>query len=393
MTAVATPIGLILGLICGLIPLAIGVRTRHIGPGLLGLVFCALSGFACGAFGGVPMIVFTTAVVLSYSRAQVEDPFTSRKKLEEVDFDEPLRDRVIRQLSGLGLTIRAASRALLRNKAGFIGFLGILFFVLMSLFGPLLIEYDGQAHFYDRLLPGRQTLERGPSWEFPLGLDFQGRDILSHIVHGGQQVIITAFQAAIMTTLLGVALGVLAALLGGRVDQAITAVGNFILTIPELPLLVVLAAVVDVDNRFYLAVLLAALHWPGLMRAIRAQVLSLRERDYVQAAIALDMGLWHITTREVLPNMISYIVIRTIFSVRAAMYSQITLVVLGLVPLREPDWGLMIFNANQRGAFFNPYSTMSLLAPILAIALFQLSLVLFTRSLEEVFNPRLRAGL
>ena len=75
------------------------------------------------------------------------------------------------------------------------------------------------------------------------------------------------------------------------------------------------------------------------------------------------------------------------------MYAVVGLVVLGLVPLREPDWGVMIFMGRQQGALFNPNASAMLLAPIIAISLFQLSLVLFTRSMEEIFNPRLRSGV
>jgi peptide/nickel transport system permease protein len=188
-------------------------------------------------------------------------------------------------------------------------------------------------------------------------------------------------------------LGALAGLSGGLADQVLSALANFILTIPQFPLLLVLASIQNFDNYFYLALLLAVLNWPALMRAVRAQVFSLRERDYVQAAMALDLGTFHIITREVLPNMISYIVVNMIFSIRASMYAIVALVFLGMVPIDEPDWGVMIVIARQQGALFSVDAAGMLLAPVAAIALFQLSLVLFTRSLEEIFNPRLRAGL
>jgi peptide/nickel transport system permease protein len=196
-----------------------------------------------------------------------------------------------------------------------------------------------------------------------------------------------------LATLIAFVLGAAAGLIGGIVDQLLSAISNFILTIPQFPLLLVLASVLSFDNHLFLAVLFALLNWPALMRAVRAQVLSLRERDYIEAAVALDLGIWHIILREVFPNMISYIAVNTIFAIRSAMYALVGLVVLGLVPLREPDWGVMIFLGRQQGALFNANAASMLLAPIIAIALFQLSLVLFTRSLEEIFNPRLRSGL
>jgi peptide/nickel transport system permease protein len=389
---VATLQGFIIGVICGFVPLGIGLYYKQVIPGLIGLVFCALSGFSCGFLGGLPMILLTAAVVISYAYVDREDPFTSRATLAEVSFEETRFDFFMRQMAALGRTLRNFTRALVRNKAGFLGFLGILFFFVMLVFGPLFVEFEKEVQM-KRREPGALTLFQAPSREFPLGLDWQGRDILSHIVYGGQDLIFTAVEAGVLTTIIAVALGALAGLGGNILDQVLSAIANFILTIPQFPLLLVLASVLSFENRIYLALLLAALSWPTLMRAVRAQVLSLRERDYVQAAFALDLGLFHIITREVLPNLVSYILVNMIFSIRAAMYSIVALVFLGLVPLQEPDWGVMIFVGRQQGAMSSPQSISMILSPVLAIALFQLSLVLFTRSLEEIFNPRLRAGL
>jgi peptide/nickel transport system permease protein len=389
---VASTSGFIIGVIAGLIPLAVGLRYKQVRAGILGFIFCTLSGFACGFLGSVPMVILTTSVVVSYIYVNRQDPFTSRKSIDEVDFNETTQEFLLRQAASLGRTVRTTAHNLLRNKGGFIGFLGIMFFVLMTVFGPLLIEYDGRVR-YDRRQPDANNLFRLPSEEFPLGLDFQGRDILSHIVHGGQTLIITSVQAALMATVIAVVLGSLAGLLGGLVDQGLSALSNFILTIPQFPLLLVLASILSFNSHFMLAVLLAALSWPALMRAVRAQMLSLRERDYVEAALTLDLGLYHIIVREVFPNMVSYIAINFIFAIRGAMYALVGLVILGMVPLAEPDWGIMIYNAQTFGAFYSQQGYMMALAPILAIALFQLSLILFTRSLEEIFNPRLRRGL
>jgi len=389
---IATTGGLLIGVICGLVPLGIGLYYRKIQPGIGGFVACVLSGFACGFLGGLPMIVLSTAVVISHIYVNRQDPFTSRASLEEVDFEESNVEFALRQMAGLGKNIRQGIRVLVRNKAGFIGFLGLMFFIVMSVFGPLFIEYEERAQM-QRLQPGARSLFQEPSEEHLLGLDWQGRDVLSHIVHGGQNLILTSVQSGLIATIIAVALGSVAGLVGGMIDQALSALSNFILTVPQLPLLLVLASMIEFDNRLVLALLLAALNWPGLMRAVRAQVYSLKERDYVEAAVSLDLGLWHITTREVFPNMISYIAVNFIFAVRAAMYGIVALVLLGLGPLEEPDWGVMIYNARTQQALLNPAAASMLLSPVLAIALFQLSLVLFTRSLEEVFNPRLRKGL
>lgn len=385
--------GLLIGFVGGFAAFFWAIRHRRFGLAIAALLMSALGGFMFGIVGGLVTAVLALAVVISYTYVNQQDPFVTRAtSLDEVSFDETQAQYFQRQMAGLGMWIRGTGQMLVRNKGGFIGFIGIAFFAVMTVFGPLVVEYEGRPQM-DRRAEGANSLYAAPSAEFPLGLDWQGRDILSHIVYGGRTLIITSIQAGLFSTVIAVVLGSLAALAGGRVDGALNAIANLILTIPNFPLLLVLASIINFNSNLMLAVLLALLTWPGLMRSIRAQVLSLRERDYVEAAVALDLGLPHIILREVFPNMISYIAINFIFAVRSAMYSLVGLVILGMVPLREPDWGIMIWNAQTRGAFYNQNSLWMALTPITAIALFQLSLILFTRSLEEMFNPRLRQGL
>ncbi len=225
-----------------------------------------------------------------------------------------------------------------------------------------------------------------------LGTDTQGRDLLSHIINGGTSLIMTAVLAGLFSTVIAVVLGSTAALLGGAVDNILTSAANFVLTIPAFPLLVVLAALIHLDNFVLLAALIAALSWPVLMRAIRSQVLSLRERDYVEAAVALDLGLRHIITREILPNMMSFVAINFIFAVTSAMYQQVGLIFLGMAPINDYTWGVMLYFGRTRGTLFSADSANMVLAPVVAIALFQVSMVLFARALEEMFDPRLRTA-
>jgi peptide/nickel transport system permease protein len=226
-----------------------------------------------------------------------------------------------------------------------------------------------------------------------LGTDTQGRDIATHIVHGGRILILTALLGGFISTTIALIFGSLAALIGGVFDSALTAITNLILAIPRFPLLVVLASLIQFNNTLYLGVLIGILGWPALMRAIRAQVLSLRERDFVEAARSLGLSTTHIMFREILPNMISFVVINLIFSITFAMYEQIGLVVLGLAPISDYTWGVMLYFGRTRGTLFNADGASMALSPVLAIALFQVCLVLFARALEEVFDPRLRSGL
>lgn len=384
-------IGLAIGAVVGLLPLIMGIRSKHIGPGIAGLVITALGGFAFGTVGAVMLVIPAVAVMLSYTPL-IEDPFTSRAALDEVSFEESNTQYALRQMARAGESLRQTWRILIRNRGGFIGFVGVVFFIAMSVFGPYFVEYEGRAQM-DRRQPGANTLFQPPSSEFPLGLDWQGRSVLSHVVYGGQIPILTSVQAGLIATTIAVLFGSISGLLGGTVDDLLVGLANLILTVPNFPLLLVLASIFSFDNTTILALTLGVLTWPALMRSVRAQVLSLREREYVEAAVALDLGLFHVVTREVFPQLVSYIAVNLIFSIRTAMYALVGLIILGMVPPREPDWGTMIWNAQSRGAFYNPDAVMMALAPIIAIALFQLSLILFTRSLEEMFNPRLRQSL
>jgi peptide/nickel transport system permease protein len=230
-----------------------------------------------------------------------------------------------------------------------------------------------------------------PSREHLLGTDHQGRDIFSQVVNGGREVIEVAFIAAVLSTLIAVAFGTLAGLVGGRIDGLIMTITNIVLTIPQFPLLAVLAALIEFDSLLFLGILLGLLSWAPLLRAVRAQALSLKERDYVEAARSLDLGTWHVVFREIVPNMMPYIMISFTLALTGAIYQQVGLVLLGLVPISGSNWGVMINLAWVRGAIFFEDSIWYIMSPVIAIAIFQLAIVTMARSLEQVFNPRLRS--
>jgi peptide/nickel transport system permease protein len=284
-----------------------------------------------------------------------------------------------RFVRGLGRFLKLMSR----NKTGFVGFLLFIGFVLMTTVGTWFVPLATSADITKIYVP--------PSWEHPLGADSQGKDIMAQIVHGGRDILQMALLTGIISTFIGVALGSLSALVGGGFDAFLTMLADIWLTIPRFPLLAVLATLIKLDNMLLLALLLSVLSWAGLYRAIRAQVFSIKERDYIEAAMALDLGMWHIIFSEVLPNMLSYIAISFTFGMTSAIYAQVGLVFLGLVPLTR-NWGVMINLAWTQGAIFFKDSVYFIMAPVTAIALFQLSIVWMSRSLEEIFNPRLRTG-
>ncbi len=286
------------------------------------------------------------------------------------------------KLTQMGRSTRTTLRIMRSNTVGFIGFLLLVFIVLVSFVGPLFIELDTDTkieHIYET-----------PSAEFWLGTDHQGRDIFSQIVNGGKDVIIVGVTAGFLSTVIGVTFGTLAGFIGGWVDNVIIAITDFVLTIPRFPLLVVLAATLTFSSNFFLGVILGLLNWPALLRAIRAQALSLKERDFIEAARALDLGTAHIIFREIVPNMMSYIIISFTLAMTGAIYALVGLVLLGLAPFSGTNWGIMLSLAWTRGAIFFKDSIWYIMSPVVAIAVLQLALITMNRSLELVFNPRLR---
>ena len=272
-----------------------------------------------------------------------------------------------------------------RNRGGFIGFLLVLFVMLVSFIGPLFVELDTTNRLTKIFAPA--------SREFPLGTDFQGRSVLPQVIWGGRQAILVSLLTATISTAISVVLGAFSAYVGGRVDAFITAVADVMLTLPQFILLAVLAAIYRPNTVFFLALVLGLITWPALLRAVRAQALSIRERDYIEAARSLGLSRWHVIVNEILPNMAGFIIISFILSMTAAMIAQVNLVALGLVPITGNNWAITIFKATQTGAIYFPNSLSYIMGPIVAIVIFQFGLVLLTRSLEEIFNPRLRGNI
>lgn len=276
-------------------------------------------------------------------------------------------------------------KILSRNKMGLFGFILTLTIILISFIGPLIWPPEASANV--------DQINKGSSAAHWLGTDFQGQDNLRKIINGGKDIVTIALLTGTLSMLIAVVVGSFSAFIGGRVDSFLMEFVNIWLTIPKFPLLAVLATVLELKDVVMLSVLMAILDWPALARQVRSQVLSLKNREYIEAAVMLDLGTPQIIFRELLPNMMSFIAISTIFEMTHAIYQQTGLVFLGIVPYSSANWGVMISAAERRGVLFNPQAAWSILAPMAAIVLFQLALVSFARSLDEVFNPRLRTSV
>lgn len=271
-----------------------------------------------------------------------------------------------------------------RNKTGVAGFFLATFIIGVAIVAPLVVDHAN---------PSDPTATwQGPSSDHWLGTDNAGRDIFKQILLGGRTVVIVGFGAAAQTTAIAVTLGSLAAYLRGRVDMGLLQLTDIVMTVPLIVLLTVLGSFFQLSSPFMLAILIGALLWPILMRSIRAQVLTLKEREFVEASRLLNLGTGRIVFTEIVPNMVGFILINFIIAITNAIYALVGIYVLGLAPIAEGNWGTMIQQAYKYGAIYIPQGTMFIMAPLACIALLQLGLVMFARSLEEVFNPRLQEG-
>lgn len=272
---------------------------------------------------------------------------------------------------------------LTRNKVGVAGFVIVAFILFIAIFGPLMA---------DEVEQDAQNTWAAPSSAHWLGTDYAGQDVFDQLLSGGGTVVYVGLLAATISTVIAVVLGALAAYLRGRVDRILLQTTDIVMTVPQIVLLAVLGAFFQLSSPTVVAVLIGCLSWPILMRSIRAQVLTLKEREFVEAAKLLDLGTTRVVFGEIVPNMAGFVLINFIIAVTDAVYALVGLYVLGLAPLAGANWGIMINEAWVFDAFSLPEGVMFMMGPVAMIALLQLGLIMLTRSLEEVFNPRLSEG-
>ena len=274
--------------------------------------------------------------------------------------------------------------SLVRNRRAFIGMIILLTYVLLAIFGPVLADPSMMKSDIRNKLSG-------PTWEHPLGTDNTGRDTLTQFIFGARQVLTVAFIAAVMTLLIASLIGMLAGFVGGLLDTILMFITNIILTVPSLPIMMLLSTVIKVDNPFLFGLVLSVWSWAGLARSIRAQILSIKTRDFIEAARILGMSKRHIITNEMLPGITSYLTMNLIFSMRGAIGASVALMFLGLAKFQSSHWGMMLQIAiSATGALFGSSALIYFLTPVIGIAVFGMGCFFFASGLDEALNPRLR---
>jgi peptide/nickel transport system permease protein len=227
--------------------------------------------------------------------------------------------------------------------------------------------------------------------EFLLGTDQTGQSIAAGLVHSTPPILKMMASGAVFSTVMAVIWGVVAGYKGGTWDRVMMTVADIVMTIPGLPLIVVLATIWRPGNPYLVGILLSITGWAGLSRALRSQVLTLREESYVEASRILGMRNRTIMFKDILPNLMPYIMVNFVKSARGVIFAAVGLYFLGILPFTSLNWGVMMNLAYKQGALFNPNIAHWFIIPTLTVVVLSLGLILFGQGMDRLFNPRIRA--
>jgi len=281
----------------------------------------------------------------------------------------------------LGLATLLKTSRMLRVGLGI-----LLVLVLLAVLEPWINNYRLGGHksiefgIYERHLPY--------SYEHPLGTDLFGRDILALQFTGLRYSLMIGAVAGSIATLIAVVVATTCGYLGGKIDAVLNSATNAVLVIPALPILIAIATYVRMDLQL-MSLTLAIFTWPWAARTIRAQILSLKERGYVELAKVTNFNNLEIMFAEILPNLAPFIGVGFSYAIIGTILAETGLRVIGLGPGEIPSLGLLLNWAIGYGALSQGRHQM-VLAPTTFLVLIFISLNLINVGVEETFNPRLK---
>jgi peptide/nickel transport system permease protein len=261
----------------------------------------------------------------------------------------------------------------------------IVVIVLIALLGPLVVSTDPSATvggLYDHPRCCGATL---------LGTDNEGQSVLANLVYGTRTSLIVGLLAGIIATAIGLLIGLVSGYRGGWIDDVLTAVTNVGLAIPAIVVIILVSVSLPKRNIYTLALVIGLTAWFWVARAVRAQASSVRTREHIDVARLSGAGFWSILARDILPYLLSYVVMAAVLQVSGAILFESTLSLLGLGPGDATSLGTMLYWAIAWGSV-RTGAWWAFVPPTLMLTLIVFSLLLLQSSLNEVFNPRLRRG-
>ena len=271
-----------------------------------------------------------------------------------------------------------------RSPKVMIGLGIVMFFGLLTILGPYIAPDDpNNTSFAPNLTP---------SWHHWFGTTSLGQDIFSQTLVGARATIVVALVAGLVATLLSMVVGVTAGYVGGATDDGLSLLSNVFLAIPGLPLLIVIDSYLPVasrSNSFVIGLVIALTGWAWGARVLRAQTMSLRNRDFIEASRIIGESRRRIMFAEVAPNLLPVLASSLLFTVLYSIGAYVTLAYIGLTSTSVWNWGTMLFwaqanNASLSGEWY------WFVPPGVCIALVGTGLALLNFGIDEFINPRLR---
>jgi peptide/nickel transport system permease protein len=267
-------------------------------------------------------------------------------------------------------------RLLLRSPAVIIGAIVIGFWVFCALFPRLVAPYDP---IFDNQFPTSQP----PEWGHPFGTDTNGRDVFSRVLAGSRNVLLIAPAATLLGTVLGTMLGLLTGYLRGVVDDVMSRFIDAVMSLPLIVTAILIVTAVGKSGTWVVILVIGLIFAPVVSRTVRAAVLQEAELDYVQAARLRGESAHYIMTSEILPNVMSPVVVEFTVRLGYAIFTVASLTFIGFgVQPPSPDWAAQI---NQYWTFVDPYWWMTFF-PALAIATLVVSVNLVADGIREVYE-------
>jgi ABC-type dipeptide/oligopeptide/nickel transport system permease subunit len=274
---------------------------------------------------------------------------------------------------------RDAVRRLARNRLAMAGFLVVLGLILLAVLADVLAPYP-----YTKTNFGR--INEGPSRDYPLGTDQLGRDMLSRMIYGARVSMIVGLGAQVIVVLIGVPIGALSGYLGGRVDLVLTRFIDVMYAFPRLLFVILVMSMLGAGlMNIFIAIGLTG--WVGIARQTRAQVLSIKEKDFVESARALGAGFPRTLLRHVMPSALTPIVVSVTFGIPEAIFTEAALSFIGVgINPPTPSWGQMVGEGQQ---YLRSYWHLCVF-PSIAIAITMLSFTFLGDGVRDALDPKLK---
>jgi ABC-type dipeptide/oligopeptide/nickel transport system permease subunit len=274
---------------------------------------------------------------------------------------------------------RDAWQRLLRNRLAVAGGVTIIVLCLVAIFADVIAPQSYTKPNFGRLY-------ESPSREYPLGTDQLGRDVLSRMIYGARVSMLVGLGAQIIVVLIGVPIGAISGYLGGRVDLLLTRFVDVMYAFPRL-LFVILVMSMLGAGLVNIFIALGLTGWVGIARQTRAQVLAIKEKEFVEGARALGARSWRLLTRHVLPSALTPIVVSVTFGVPEAIFTEAALSFIGVgINPPTPSWGQMV-GENQQ--YLRSYWHLCVF-PSIAIAVTMLSFTFFGDGVRDALDPKMK---